>query len=106
MLIEIFFTFYIIFQVLKAVMSVTSHEQYFSYLGKLLDDTKKKTKLAKQFERVLIAIMDAFHFDLSLACPENGNSNAGDKSLSQDLPIENGTYIKQKLFHSNLKFCL
>jgi len=57
-------------KVLKAVMEATSHDQYFSFLNKLLDDPKKNTRLAKQFERVLIAIMDAFHFDLKLACPE------------------------------------
>lgn len=68
-------------------MSVMSHEQYFSYLSKLLEDTKKKTRLAKQFERVLIAIMDAFHFDLSLACP--GASNPVPK------PEETATQITQ-----------
>lgn len=70
------------------MMSATSHEQYFSYLGKLLDDTKKKTRLAKQFERVLIAIMDAFHFDLSLGCPEDKPKQNAKESVAK----ENGMY--------------
>ncbi|ODM95600.1 Small subunit processome component 20 [Orchesella cincta] len=38
-------------------------------------------KLAKQFERVLIAIMDAFHFDLKLACPEDNRNE--ERSIGQ-----------------------
>ncbi|ODM88633.1 Small subunit processome component 20 [Orchesella cincta] len=68
-------------EVLKAVMEATPHDQYFSYLNKLLDDPKKNSKLAKQFERVLIAIMDAFHFDLKLACPEDNRNE--ERSIGQ-----------------------
>jgi len=48
-------------------MNLMSHEQYFKHLSLLVDNSKKKTKLAKQYERILIAAMDAFHFDLKFA---------------------------------------
>jgi hypothetical protein len=48
-------------------MTLMPHDQYFKHLSILVDNPKKKTKLAKQYERILVAAMDAFHFNLDLA---------------------------------------
>lgn len=67
-------------------MSATSQDFYFSYLNRLLDDPKKNTRLAKQFERVLIAIMDTFHFDLSLACQKETKTAVEIKNCDNNQP--------------------
>lgn len=69
-------------------MSTISHDQYFSYLNKLLDDPKKSSKLSKQFERILIAIMDAFHFDMSLASSVEKNESVNNHIKSEAATTE------------------
>lgn len=54
-------------EVLRTILTLLPHEHYFKYLTSLVDNPKRNTSLAKQYERILVAAMDAFHFDLSLA---------------------------------------
>jgi len=57
-------------EVLRTILTLLPHEQYFKYLATLVDNPKRNTSLAKQYERILVAAMDAFHFDLILASSE------------------------------------
>jgi len=85
-------------EVVKIIMSVMPHEIYFKHLSTLVMNPKQKPKLAKQYERILIAVMDAFHFDLNAAvCVK-----PVDNSELMEISKETSPKIDEKVAEENI----